>query len=180
MSTALLRKEARALLPMWGAAILLILVGGRWDREYAAVGYLLGSLVIGGQVFGHEYTHRTLAMLLTQPIGRHRVYVTKMTVLALGLATISVAAYFGLLRDARALPSTPAGILTAIGLTAFTLGPVMTFLGRGPIAGSLFDQDDGVAGVGGLHDQPADVHAARFQLAAHASGMCVASHGAKV
>jgi hypothetical protein len=132
------------MLPVWAACMLLVL-GGTVGRDntlesFAAMGYLLGSFALGAQVFGMEYLHRTLPMLLTQPIPRWRIYLIKLSVLAFALTTLAAASLLGVFQDEdpRHLPAAIPQILGAVWLTTLTLAPVLTMLSRNPIAGALF------------------------------------------
>ncbi len=62
-------KEIRALLPTWLVCIVAVVaVGALGDPRLYALGLLvygLGSVALGALLIGHEYTHRTLALLLS-------------------------------------------------------------------------------------------------------------------
>jgi ABC-type transport system involved in multi-copper enzyme maturation permease subunit len=88
-----IRKEARALLPVWMAcASALVLVAVVGDARFylaALLAYGLGAIALGALSVGHEYSGRTLALLLSFPIDRRRVFLLKLAVLSvllLGLA----------------------------------------------------------------------------------------------
>ena len=67
-------KEIRALLPLWSTCTLLVAATAIVDQRdlhgIAALAYVLGSCTLGAHAFGHEYSHRTLASALAQPMHR--------------------------------------------------------------------------------------------------------------
>src|SRR4029453_6837051 len=79
------RKEIRALLPAWLACAAAIVAGGFLERREAlsaaVFAYVLGSVALGALSIGHEYTSRTLVLLLSQPAARQRLYLVKLGVL---------------------------------------------------------------------------------------------------
>jgi hypothetical protein len=97
------RKEIRALLPVWlvcagaiVAAAVLQGIGGHRARTFAAwpiFAYVLGSIALGALSMGHEYTGRTLTLLLSLPADRRRLYLVKLGVLFPMLLTLAVLAY---------------------------------------------------------------------------------------
>ncbi len=48
-------------------------------------------MALGAQSFGHEYSHRTLGLLLSQPADRRRLFLYKLGVLFVMLATLAAA-----------------------------------------------------------------------------------------
>jgi hypothetical protein len=97
---ALLHKEFRALLPWWtaivGVIVMCAIVVGRDHSPpsadlFVAVGFFtygIGALLLGALSMGHDYQHRTMAMLLTQPVSRARVFAAKGFVLTVLLAML--------------------------------------------------------------------------------------------
>jgi hypothetical protein len=93
MKTRLI-KEALSLLPAWLVGLALPL--GLWlsrnsDREIVAllsISVWLGCALVGAYSFGHEYNHRTMALLLSQPISRRQIWYEKMLVLGIALFTL--------------------------------------------------------------------------------------------
>src|SRR5664279_5306183 len=86
---ARLIKETRDLLPMFAGTLPLIVVPQLiWPPSgfgYLALG--VACVVMAGSVFGTEFQHRTLSLLLTQPIPRSVIWRDKMLVLGAGIAT---------------------------------------------------------------------------------------------
>jgi len=142
------RKEVRALLPIWlgcaaaivGAALLHRYGGvrGRIASSGPICAYVLGSVSLGALSIGHEYTGRTLTLLLSLPVDRRRLYLVKLGVLIPMLLTLGALA-LGLLFT----PSDPdlAGRV-AIPLLSVMCGlflaPWLTMLCRSPLAGLTF------------------------------------------
>jgi hypothetical protein len=86
---ARLTKESRDLLPMFLGTLPLIAVP-QFIWPPAGFGYLalgVACVVMAGSVFGTEFQHRTLSLLLSQPIPRSVIWREKMLVLGAGMAT---------------------------------------------------------------------------------------------
>ena len=103
------RKEARALLPLWlayvSALIIIAMTGGPRSRDLGQLLYILGSLTLASWSIGHEYTQRTLPLLLSLPSARRRLLGVKLG--GLGFLTAISAQHF-----ARELRAVWAGKLT--------------------------------------------------------------------
>lgn len=139
-----IRKEARALLPMWAVcAAALILAGLAGDRRVAEGGglvYLLGSLSLASWSIGHEYTHRTLPILLSLPLSRPRLLLMKLAVVIPLLVMLSALALTLLPPSSRGLgrqefPALVGGLAV---VCALILAPLITMLCRSPLAGVVF------------------------------------------
>ena len=89
--TAQLRKEARALAPAWAGTLAAVAVLGSRGEGLAWFSYCCGCALLGGLSFGHELQHRTLPMLLTQPVSRAAIWRDKVLVLAAALLTATPA-----------------------------------------------------------------------------------------
>ena len=143
--SSLLRKELRALLPAWVGAVALVLIGaastGGVLEELAPMGYLLGSFILGGLAFGHEYLNGTMPLALTQPVSRRQIYLAKMVVLALALGTLAVVSYWAVLAGLpeRELPAPVGRIMAFLFLTPLLAGPAMTIATRSAIAGTVLN-----------------------------------------
>jgi len=144
-------KEIRPLLPIWLGCLIAVGAGGILDESglFFRAGFtvfVLGSSVLGAMSVGHEYTHRTLPLLLTQPTSRRRIFAVKASVL---LAMLSVLAAAALAR----LPVVPAGhelqdtalvgLMSLIG--AAFVAPWLTMVCRNPLAGALFSLSIGAS-----------------------------------
>lgn len=135
-------KEFRALGPLWAACAIAIALHDRLTdyslAMLAVLAYLFGSVALGALSIGHEFGHRTLGVLLAQPIDRRRLFLVKLSVLAVlltGLALIASQTLF----DAR--PLRGGGSLTVALLVALCgafLAQALTMLTRSTLAGSVF------------------------------------------
>ena len=89
-------KECRALLPMWGVALLLVLAPILvWpvtrDSDallaFAMFGFGLGAVLLSVTSFGKEFAHGTYGLLLAQPVSRWRLWWEKTLVLGAALGS---------------------------------------------------------------------------------------------
>lgn len=141
-------KEIRALWPVWLGSMVLVgagvLVAGPHDhvRPLTVVTYCLGSVALGALSIGHEYTHRTLPLLLSQPFSRRRVLLVKVGVLAVMLATLSIVAWpvlFNPSQDFYRLEQWPGSVVLGLSmLGGLCLAPRLTMLCRNPLPGVVF------------------------------------------
>jgi ABC-type transport system involved in multi-copper enzyme maturation permease subunit len=137
-------KEVRALLPTWLACTVVTgAVALLHDRRLFVVGvlaYALGSVSLGAQSVGHEYTHRTLGLLLAQPVDRRRLLLTKVGVLAVLVLTLTLgAAYaFADVPFQRAWGISTPTVLLMTSLGALLVAPWLTLLCRGTLPGVIF------------------------------------------
>ncbi len=135
-----LSKEIRALLPFWGASVAALAAARVWregDLDVGLFAYVVGSLAIGAQLVGQEYTYRTLPMLLSQPADRRRVYLLKFVVSAvmlLTLAALAVTMFAKVWRPESA--RFPVVILPV--LCGLFLAPLFTMICRSTLAGMIF------------------------------------------
>lgn len=131
----LVTKEIRALLPAWFASVCVIgaavLIGPR-SHVLGVLAYGFGSVTLGAQSIGHEYTHRTLTVLLSQPLGRRQLLLIKLGVLTAMLLTLAVVAWLTLLR-----PGELEWFFASI-LFGLFVAPLLTMLCRNPLAGVVF------------------------------------------
>jgi hypothetical protein len=140
----LARNDVRALLPLWGSVMLIIVAGSLFDRgmarEIAFLAYGAGSVALVAHAFGHEYAHRTLAVLLAQPVDRRRIFLTKLGVAAPMLLALAVVAYATLLAGERpdwfdsSLLAVPMLVISG----ALFVAPLLTMICRGSLAGAVF------------------------------------------
>jgi hypothetical protein len=141
--TAGLTKEVRALLPMWLGCMIAVAAGAVTAdpriRMLAVLAYGLGSIALGAHSVGHEYSHRTLALLLSQPADRRRLFSMKLIVLASMLAALAALAsgilfddsiFVGLWRDR--------GLMFLPPLCALFIAPWLTMICRSTLAGVVF------------------------------------------
>ncbi len=102
---------------------------------------LLGCTLMAASAFGTEFQHRTLPLLLTQPVDRRMLWRDKMVVVALALL-VSFAVALRLQHPWTAgwqsEPTGQLGLLIMILLCAFCGAPYLTLLTRSSIAGVVF------------------------------------------
>jgi hypothetical protein len=130
-----LAKETRALLPVWIASAIAIgaaALNGPRSHELGLIAYGFGSVALGAQSIGHEYTHRTLTLLLSQPSSRRRLLLMKLAVLPALLLTLAAFARFTLL-----MPGDGFWVFASL-LNGLCLAPLLTMVARTPIAGVVF------------------------------------------
>ncbi len=146
--TAALRpieKEVRALLLPWLAAAVTIgaaRAAANDPNRFVLLAYLGGAIVLGAWSVGHEYSGRTLWLLLSQPTARPRVLVTKVGVMAVMLAVLAILAspvlsptdiaYSGGIANE---PSLPAPVVPAV--AGLFLALWVTLLTGSPMAGTV-------------------------------------------
>jgi hypothetical protein len=159
-----LAKEIRTALPFWAASWFLPCLALIWmanvpEDASAWMGsslFALCAAALGASVFGSEFQHQTLPMLLAQPVSRRRLWVRKMVVLMAALLTSGVVIMFCVryfrqlvwtlnndlveIRQAPALTDqlTFGCLIAAAALVAFCLGPWLALEARSSLAGAVF------------------------------------------
>ncbi len=134
-------KEIRALLPLWGASVaavaaaLLVWRAGKL-MDLGLFAYVIGSLAIGAQSVGQEYTYRTLPMLLSQPADRRRVYLLKFVVSAVMLFTLAALAGTTFARVWRPESARFSVVILPVWCGLF-LAPLLTMICRSTLAGMI-------------------------------------------
>lgn len=139
---AIAGKELRALLPPFAGC--LVILAGAWPaglplpRTTLLLVYGFTSIGIGAHVFGQEYGHRTLPMLLAIPMSRWRVLAIKLAVAlaliaALAVVTASLHGSASALRDTGA-----ARFVSLVALASICLAPAFAILCRSTLAGVVF------------------------------------------
>jgi hypothetical protein len=130
-------KEVRALLPVWLGSLAVVAaaaaVGDGSPQDLGRLVYGAACAALGALSIGHEYTNRTLATLLSQPVSRARLFLIKQSVLAVMLVTLSALAWNTVFQS-RATPL----IFVLSVLCAWTVTPWLTMLSRSPLAGAVF------------------------------------------
>jgi len=130
-------KEIRALLPAWLASMAVVgaagALGDSLIRSLGMVTYGVASVALGAMSIGHEYTLRTLPLLLSQPSRRARVFVTKLSVLAVMLLTLAGVAWGRVLH-----PSSGNATFVLTVLCGLFVAPWLTIRCRNPLAGTVF------------------------------------------
>ncbi len=150
MGTRLL-KEARGLLPIWGATLLLVL--GPWIVRLPFVralgpqlawilvplaycGLVLGGALLAGSVFGREFDHGTFGLLRCQPMSRWRIWWEKTGVLTLALASVWGAWHLSLSPAEDASGSPVATVMLGLVSSAYGGGLLFALLARQTVGGA--------------------------------------------
>lgn len=143
----LVTKELRALLPLWASSLVamsLHLLRHNGELEaIAMLGYVFGAVVVGAHAIGHEYSYRTLGTLLTQPVDRRRVLLTKLTVTGALLVLLFAAAWP--LMFVRMTPRPDMAVLLLPLAGGLFVAPWLTMVARNQLAGAVFTV--GIAGL---------------------------------
>ena len=131
-------KEVRALLPVWLgclAALVWLAALGATEVAHGLGLFIYGgvSVTLGALSIGHEYTHRTLAQLLSQPVPRARLFLVKQSVLAVMLFILAAATWGTVVYPTRVT----AVIVPLAVLCGLCLAPWLTMLCRNPLAGAV-------------------------------------------
>jgi hypothetical protein len=136
-------KEVRALVPIWTASALIVGAAAVWSdaRLLAAAlaAYGFGAVALGAHCIGHEYAHRTMGLLLSQPCDRRRLFLMKLGALAVMLLTLTAIAW-PLVQHAaisRRGVEEP-NMLIVAGVSGLLLAPCLTLLARSTLAGIVF------------------------------------------
>jgi hypothetical protein len=134
-------KEIRALLPAWlacAAVIVAGVIGFSPFRGFEVAAYFIGTGVLGALSIGHEYSDRTLGLLLSQPIDRRRVLLTKMGVLAVMLAALMGITVATMRFDPNDKRLIGAAILWLPLLVSLFVAPWLTMVSRMAVGGAVF------------------------------------------
>jgi hypothetical protein len=131
-------KEARALLPVCVAGALAVAVGwtDTWLSVVATLAYFFACAALGAFAFGHEYSSRTMALLLSQPVSRNRIFFVKLGALGVALLALGIVAAGALPGDLD--PTFAPIVLWLPPIVSLGLAPWFTLLTRTPIAGAVF------------------------------------------
>lgn len=136
-----LYKEVRALSTTWALAAASLVAMSWWGArpafELGLAAYIAGAVFLGAESVGQEYTHRTLPLLLSQPIDRRRVYLQKLAVLILMLLLLAALQWAVRGVAWQQLPShrqTAAWLLPLIG--GALIAPWLTMITRSTLGGA--------------------------------------------
>jgi MFS family permease len=139
-----LTKELSALLPTYGATLVAVVVGSMSDSYFliasGLLGFAFGSVTLGAQSFGHEYSHRTLGLLLSQPLDRRRLFLNKLLVLSVMLGTLTgvTLVLFDDVLQRAASPHTEPPMLVLAAACGLFVAPWLTMLCRNTLAAVVF------------------------------------------
>jgi ABC-type transport system involved in multi-copper enzyme maturation permease subunit len=143
MLPPVISKEVRALALPWLAILTCMLLpvvtdAPIWLGGLSVPAYFLGTAALGGLSVGHEYTDRTLSLLLTLPARRERLFAVKLGVLAVMLLTLWVAASTLVFGDSRFTSESKDMAALLPVLCGLFLAPWLTMACRNPIGGAVF------------------------------------------
>jgi hypothetical protein len=137
------RKEVRGLLQIWAPCVLTVAAGlvtsGPTTVLAGALATFFGLVTLGAQSFGHEYTYRTLTLLLTQPLDRRRLFVIKYGVLA--AMTLMLALFAWRVRAGVTLIPREwreAELILLATASGLFVAPWLTMVCRSVLAGAVF------------------------------------------
>ena len=137
-----LLKEIRALLPLWVGCVVVVWMGGYGEPILFRAGfltYLLGSVALGALSIGHEYTNRTLPLLLSSPVSRRRIFAIKASVLLPMLLTLAATAMTRLPVHTAGREMKDTTIVSVLTLLSSAFwAPWLTMKTRNVIAGAIF------------------------------------------
>lgn len=138
-------KEVLALAPILVACCLAAGAAPVWRafrlEPVALIAYVFGCAALGAHVMGHEYSHRTLASLLVQPIRRTTILAIKLAVLAGALLALTAIASVGPDSPILRFPARAAlhsGVVYLPALMGLTLAPYLALLARSTLGGAVF------------------------------------------
>jgi hypothetical protein len=108
-------------------------LGGHALTMVAVLAYGLGAIALGAQSVGHEYSCRTLGLLLSQPADRRRLFSVKLVVL--GVFMLALTGIASRLPDPGSFHRF---FLVLPALCGLCLAPSLTMLARNPVGGAVF------------------------------------------
>jgi hypothetical protein len=136
-------KEARALAFPWLACLAAMILPALFDspRELAGISvpaYFIAMAALGALSIGHEYTGRTVSLLLSLPVQRKHLLAIKLLVLAvmlLALWFVGDTVVFGDARLPQTIRQTASWVPVFGGLF---LAPWLTMVCRSAVGGAVF------------------------------------------
>ncbi|MEP6916093.1 MAG: hypothetical protein ABJC89_10625 [Acidobacteriota bacterium] len=136
-------KEARALIVPWLACMAIMVVAPRLDSPgifggVAAAAYVLGVAALGALSIGHEYTGRTLSLLLSMPASRQHLLLVKAGVLGAMLMTLSLVSRMFVFPPLPGHIPEHLAVLVLPVLCGLCLAPWLTMVCRSAIPGAVF------------------------------------------
>jgi hypothetical protein len=139
--TPVLRKEIRALLPLWAAcaaAVTLAVTVGK-GTPFGLVAYAVSALVLGSASMGQEFSSRTLPLLLSQPITRRNLFWIKAAALVPMLLILGAMATLNFIIQFDGPRPLAVLLVFAMPLAGgVMLAPWLTMVCRSSLAGVVF------------------------------------------
>ena len=140
-------KELREILPYWlvslGTSLAWLLGWPNALEGLALAAWGVGEIAtvaMGAAMFGHEFNHRTMSLVLVQPVTRAELWRRKMAVLGAAMAAILVLRWAGpVVRGNLTSVFQFAGLMSVAGVAyGLLVAPWMTLLTRSTLAGTVF------------------------------------------
>lgn len=141
-------KEVREIFPYWLVSVVVSALwlfngGSSWNEGMAFASFLVGELAtvaMGAAMFGHEFTHRTVPLMLVQPVARCELWQRKMAVLAAAMGVPLLLRLAGPILHGNALTTLSfAGLMSVSAiLYGLTVAPWLTLMSRSVLAGTVF------------------------------------------
>ena len=136
-------KEARALMVPWFACVLCMVVPRVLDDprmlgSLSVAAYFIGAAALGALSVGHEYTGRTLGLLLSLPARRQRLLGIKLGVLATVLLTLWAVAYTVVFGDTLLPQESKQAASVLPMICGLFLAPWLTMVCRSAVGGAVF------------------------------------------
>lgn len=139
-------KETRALLPTWAAMAALMaltLLFGSDGADFLFPLFCFGCALLGSVSIGHEFTHRTMGLLLAQPVSRRNLWAEKLLILGVALAALLLWMLLVACEVSVAFEPVKAELVESGGfeflliplLLVLCTGPTLTLLARGSLGG---------------------------------------------
>ena len=126
-------KDIRLIALTWAITIALMIAASalpQIGKGWAVAIAIFGCLTLAASIFGGEFSHGTISQLLAQPIDRRRIWREKMTLVALGLASVILTVV--------AIEGTPwFGFVGIVAACAFCTLPFFTLVGRNTLSGII-------------------------------------------
>jgi hypothetical protein len=139
--TTRILKEARPLFWPWCAVVLAsalaLLHPPRWILGISSAGLWLGVLLLPSLAFGNEFEHRTLSLLLSQPVSRMEIWREKLAATVAGVASAVLIFY---LAGSQFRGDVKHWALTGAGIIAITASATFwTLFTRSTVGGAVLN-----------------------------------------
>jgi hypothetical protein len=138
-------RDVLAIGPIWLACGLGAAAAPLWSAvrldPVAVIAYVFGAVAIGAHVVGHEYSHRTLAVLLAQPVRRATTLAIKLAVVAVALVALTAVASAGPYSPIQRFPAhttLDSRVIYLPTLMGLTLAPYLALVARSTLGGAVF------------------------------------------
>ena len=142
--TTRILKEARPLFWPWCAVSLagllpllqprLVAGGTNWIEVVHGLGLIVGIPLLVVLSFGNEFQHRTLSLLLTQPVERMEIWREKLSVTAVAVLSAVLVYYLGWRAEFQQIPGASL-FFVACALAAIASAPLWTLFARSTLGG---------------------------------------------